>query len=99
MKVTGVKTYVVENEPGERSGGGDPTIRWYVGGKFFLILELTTDEGIIGIGEKFHEKTPMLKVFSSTKDAFNKFKDEITNCFVFSDTEIKRPPVIYRIIK
>ena len=24
MKVTGVKTYVVENEPGERSGGGDP---------------------------------------------------------------------------
>ena len=54
---------------------------------------------IIGIGEKFHEKTPMLKVFSSNKDAFNKFKDEITNCFVFSDTEIKRPPVIYRIIK
>ena len=39
MKVTGVKTYVVENEPGERSGGGDPTIRWYVGGKFFLILD------------------------------------------------------------
>ena len=38
MKVTGVKTYVVENEPGERSGGGDPTIRWYVGGKFFLIF-------------------------------------------------------------
>ncbi|MBS96633.1 MAG: hypothetical protein CL736_05890 [Chloroflexi bacterium] len=52
MKVTGVKTYVVENEPGERSGGGDPTIKWYVGGKFFLILELMTDEGIIGIGEK-----------------------------------------------
>jgi len=44
MKVTGVKTYVVENEPGERSGGGDPTIKWYVGGKFFLILELMTDE-------------------------------------------------------
>jgi len=52
MKVTGVKTYVVENEPGERSGGGDPTIKWYVGGKFFLILELMTDEGIVGIGEK-----------------------------------------------
>ena len=52
MKVTGVKTYVIENEPGVRSGGGSTDEPWYVGGKYFLILELSTDEGIVGIGEK-----------------------------------------------
>tara|TARA_B100001123_G_C15336206_1_gene1032907 strand:+ start:3400 stop:4581 length:1182 start_codon:yes stop_codon:yes gene_type:complete len=52
MKVTGVKTYVLENEPGVRAGGGDTTGKWYIGGKYFLILELSTDEGLIGIGEK-----------------------------------------------
>ena len=52
MKVTGVKTYVIENEPGVRSGGGGNTEEWYIGGKYFLILELSTDEGIVGIGEK-----------------------------------------------
>ena len=43
MKVTGVKTYVIENEPGVRSGGGGNTEEWYIGGKYFLILELSTD--------------------------------------------------------
>ena len=52
MKVTGVRTYVIENEPGIRTGGGGQTEQWYVGGKYFLILELSTDEGIVGIGEK-----------------------------------------------
>ena len=52
MIVTGVKTYVIENEPGVRSGGGKNSEKWYVGGKYFLILELSTDEGIVGIGEK-----------------------------------------------
>ena len=51
MKVTGVKTYVIENEPGVRTGGGGQTEEWYIGGKYFLILELSTDEGIVGIGE------------------------------------------------
>ena len=50
MKVTGVKTYVLENEPGVRAGGGDTTGKWYIGGKYFLILELSTDEGLIGLG-------------------------------------------------
>ncbi len=40
MKVTGVKTMVVEAEPP------------YIGGKYFLFLELQTDEGIAGIGER-----------------------------------------------
>ena len=52
MKVTGVKTYVIENESAPRSGGGEETGNCYIGGKYFLILELSTDEGIIGLGEK-----------------------------------------------
>ncbi len=52
MKVTGVKTYVIENESAPRSGGGEETGNWYIGGKYFLILELSTDEGIVGLGEK-----------------------------------------------
>ena len=40
MKVTGVKTTVVENEAP------------YIGGKYFLFLEVETDEGITGLGEK-----------------------------------------------
>ena len=40
MKVTGLRTMVVEAE--------EP----YIGGKYFLFLELQTDEGITGIGER-----------------------------------------------
>ena len=54
---------------------------------------------IIGIGTKIDEKTPILKVFSSSKDVFNKVRGEIINCFVLSDTEIKHPPIIYSTIK
>ena len=39
MKVTGVKTYVIENESAPRTGGGSETGNWYIGGKYFLILE------------------------------------------------------------
>ena len=40
MKVTEVKTTVVEAE------------KPYIGGRYFLFLELLTDEGITGIGER-----------------------------------------------
>ena len=40
MKVTGLKTMVVEAEAP------------YIGGRYFLFLELQTDEGISGIGER-----------------------------------------------
>ncbi len=40
MKVTDLKTIVVEAE------------KPYIGGKYFLFLELLTDEGIVGIGER-----------------------------------------------
>ena len=39
MKVTGLKTMVVEAE------------KPYIGGKYFLFLELETDEGITGVSE------------------------------------------------
>ena len=45
MKVTGLRTMVVENV---ESYSGGP----YVGGKYFLFLFLETDEGITGIGER-----------------------------------------------
>ena len=40
MKVTDLKTMVVEAE------------KPYIGGKYFLFLELHTDEGIVGLGER-----------------------------------------------
>ena len=40
MKVTDVKTIVVANEPP------------YIGGRFLLFIELHTDEGIVGLGER-----------------------------------------------
>ncbi|MBF15521.1 MAG: hypothetical protein CL740_00625 [Chloroflexi bacterium] len=50
MKITDIKTYVVENELGQRDHNKPAAT--YVGGKYFLFLELHTDEGIIGLGEK-----------------------------------------------
>lgn len=44
MKVVDLKTMVVENEP---SPGGA-----YIGGRYFLFLQLVTDEGITGFGER-----------------------------------------------
>ena len=40
MKITGLKTMIVEAE------------RPYIGGRYFLFLELQTDEGITGLGER-----------------------------------------------
>ena len=40
MKVTDLKTMIVETEPP------------YIGGKYWLLLELQTDEGITGLGER-----------------------------------------------
>ena len=45
MRVTGVKTTVVE---AEKPVDGEK----YVGGRYFLFIELLTDEGITGIGER-----------------------------------------------
>jgi len=45
LKVVDLKTMVVENEPAGPAGA-------YIGGRYFLFLELLTDEGITGIGER-----------------------------------------------
>jgi len=49
MKVTELKTMVVENEPLYSFGEDTPR---YIGGKYLLFIELFTDEGIIGLGER-----------------------------------------------
>ena len=54
---------------------------------------------ILGVGEKFDDRKPILKVFSTNKDALDKVKDEITDCFIFSDKEIKQSQTIYRVVK
>ena len=45
MKVTDFRTMVVENEPP------------YIGGRYLLWLELQTDEGITGLGERITGST------------------------------------------
>ena len=56
MKITDVRTMVVENEPMQgfapTSSERSPGQPRYVGGKHLLFLELVTDEGIIGLGER-----------------------------------------------
>ena len=54
---------------------------------------------IIGVGEKFDEKKPILKIFSRDRDALNKVKNEIIKCFVFSDNAIKQSQIIYKVVK
>ena len=89
MKVTGVKTYVIENESAPRSGGGEQTGDWYIGGKYFLILELSTDEGIVGIGEKLTGSSftgkmtwesfkSQIQLVHETVEAFVKLPDSAT---------------------
>lgn len=49
MKVTGIETILLNNEPP------------YRGGRTFLFIRLTTDEGIVGLGERPTGHTPDLK--------------------------------------
>ena len=73
-------------------GGGrkqiDDKINYYVG-----------YDNILGIGEYVDEKTPVIKILASTKDSFNKLKDQIINCFILSDTEVKKEKTIHKVIK
>ena len=56
MKITDVRTMVVENEPMQgfapTSSERSPGQPRYVGGKHLLFLELVTDEGFTGLGER-----------------------------------------------
>ena len=54
MKVTDVRTMVVENDADWSRGGDEPQYR---GGKYLLFVELVTDEGIIGLGERITGNT------------------------------------------
>ena len=53
MKITEVRTMVVENEPDSaRTAFGDVAGASYRGGRYLLFVELLTDEGISGLGER-----------------------------------------------
>ena len=68
MKITDVKTMVVENEAP------------YIGGKYFLFVMVETDEGITGLGEKvtgstfnrsnWKEFTSQIQLIHETAEAF-----------------------------
>ena len=45
MKITEVKTMVVRNEEHKER-------KHFVGGRYFLFLQIFTDEGIVGLGER-----------------------------------------------
>ena len=45
MKITEVKTMVVQNEEHKAR-------KHFVGGRYFLFLQIFTDEGIVGLGER-----------------------------------------------
>ena len=49
MKITDVRTIIVQNDADWSRGGDEPAYR---GGKYLLFLEIVTDEGIIGLGER-----------------------------------------------
>jgi len=54
---------------------------------------------ILGVGEHVDDKTPVIKIFASTKDSFKKFKDQIISCFTLTDVEVKKEKTIYKVIK
>ena len=54
---------------------------------------------ILGIGEKVDEKTPIIKVFSNSKEAFDNLRIEIQDCFVLSNNPVQKLPNIYKVIK
>ena len=54
MKITDVRTIIVQNDADWSRGGDEPAYR---GGKYLLFLELVTDEGITGLGERITGNT------------------------------------------
>ena len=56
-------------------------------------------DNVLGIGDPIDASTPVIKVSATSKDAFDKVKDLIANCFIVSDQEVKKSQSIYEIIK
>ena len=54
MKITDVRTIIVQNDADWSRGGDEPAYR---GGKYLLFLEIVTDEGITGLGERITGNT------------------------------------------
>ena len=54
MKIIDVRTIIVQNDADWSRGGDEPAYR---GGKYLLFLEIVTDEGITGLGERITGNT------------------------------------------
>ena len=56
-------------------------------------------DNVLGVGESIEDLTPIIKVFSNSKDDLNKVRNSIKNCFVISNHEIIKSKSIYEVIK
>jgi thymidine phosphorylase len=56
-------------------------------------------DNVLGVGESIDASTPVIKVIANSKDDFNKVKNKIMNCFVVSDSDVKKSNNIYEVIK
>lgn len=54
---------------------------------------------ILGVGEYVEKRTPLIKIFSTTEDSFHKVKNQIANCFILNNKEVKKEKNIYKVIK
>jgi thymidine phosphorylase len=56
-------------------------------------------DDVLGIGNYIDASTPVIKVLANSKYDFDRIKDSIINCFVVSNQKIKKPQIIYEVIK
>ncbi len=56
-------------------------------------------DDVLGVGNYIDASTPVIKVLANSKYDFDRIKDSIINCFVVSNQKIKKPQIIYEVIK
>ena len=56
-------------------------------------------DNVLGVGGSIDISTPVMKVFANSKNDFNKVKNQIMNCFILSESKVKKSQNIYEVIK
>ena len=56
-------------------------------------------DNVLGVGNVIETSTPVIKVFASSKDDFDRVKESIKNCFIISNQEVQKSQNIYEVIK
>ena len=56
-------------------------------------------DNVLGVGNIIEISTPVIKVFASSKDDFDRVKELIKNCFIISNQEVQKSQNIYEVIK